>query len=198
MAIAAQRGAGEARAIQQARVVQAVVQREVVATEQRDLGAERGHVAGRKQQRARVAGPVGERALQVRMRLAVAPEQVRGARTDALARGRRQGRDQARMPRETEVIVAAEVDELASPEHDPARPRAIARRAQPPLQPGGEALGVIVLQAGGEVGTHGWRRSRLNAEAWRTQRRAEEALGAPLAPLWCATTRNKPDRGYQQ
>ncbi len=109
MRIAREAGAARESRVEQRGVVQAVHEHPVAAPEQcRDHG-EVGHVARREQQRPRPAGEGRELVLQRVVFAAVPAHEVRRPAAHApFARCVREGRDDARVAGEAEVVVAAE------------------------------------------------------------------------------------------
>ncbi|MCY1537537.1 hypothetical protein D9M68_730340 [compost metagenome] len=100
---------GQQAGIQQGRMVEAVFQHRVALAQQRGHRTQVGHVAGREQQRARTAGELGQRQLQLMVRAAVADHQVRGAATGApLLRTIAQRTDHLGMVGQAQVVVGTE------------------------------------------------------------------------------------------
>jgi len=111
-------------------VIELVGKYRVVAPGKRGHDADVRHVAGRKQQRARQPHEPRERLFQRVMRGSVTEYQVRCARADAVTLGAfAHGGGETRVCGESQVIIAAEGDDLAAVDHRARALRAIERAA---------------------------------------------------------------------
>ncbi|MNV47927.1 hypothetical protein D3C71_1398110 [compost metagenome] len=151
--VAAQAAACQPRGIEQAGVVEPVLHAHIVFfAEQRLLHGQVGGKAAAKQQRTRVAEPVGHFPLQRVMQGMVAADQVRGGGAGAFARGGiLQRADHPELLRQAQVVIAAEAGEPLAID---LQPHAIATghrapHAQAPLRVAELALGLdAVVQVG--------------------------------------------------
>ena len=117
------RAGGEAR-VEQRSVIEPVLEHVIAAADQHGGNGEVRHVASRKQQRARSRDELGEFCFERVMFGVVTAHEMRGAAAHAPpARGLAECRDDPRVVREPQVIIAAEGKALASFDRDanPAR-----------------------------------------------------------------------------
>jgi len=100
-------------------MVELVGEHRVVAAQQRADHADVGHVAGGEQECCGLPDEARQAAFQFVMRRAMAAHQMRSTGTDAVARGALlRGRDQVRVIRQAEIIVAAEGKVLLAIDRD--------------------------------------------------------------------------------
>ena len=131
-------------------VIEAIREHRVAAPGERGQDRQIGEVSGRKRERARVLAGPDERSefrFERVVRRGMAADEMRGARSDAPARGcvaRRS--DDDRMVREAEVIVARERDELAAGDDDSCTLRR-GKRAPRAREARGGAHGKLALEA---------------------------------------------------
>ena len=115
--ITLQRAAGQFRGIDQRGVVELVLHAGIAFAQQRLQHREVGQVSAAEQQRAFALQPVGKRDFQRRVLRVVPADQMRCGCARACTRRIAQRRDQLRMLRQAEVVVAAEVQQRASIDH---------------------------------------------------------------------------------
>ena len=114
MRIALVRATRKPRGIDQRGMVELVLHARVAVAQQCLHHGEVGHVAAAEQQGPRRLQPVGEFGFQRGVLRAVAADQVRGGTAGTFASRIPQRGDHARMLRQAEVVIAAEVQQLAS------------------------------------------------------------------------------------
>jgi hypothetical protein len=147
-------GAGQACAVDQAGVVERLAEQRRAGQAERRHHGQIGHVAGAEAQNARArnvrCGPGGQPFLQQALRLAVAADERRAARTRApAARALLQGRDDLRVVGQPQVVVRAE-QQARLAVHALARRGGAAGHAQAARQ----TLRVALVQALGQEFKH--------------------------------------------
>ena len=151
--VAAQARAGQAGGVDQAGVVEPVLDADIVVLQQRLLHRQVGGEAAAEQQRARHAEPFGHLALELRMQGVVAADQVRGGRAGAFARDRvLQGGADFELRSQAQVVVAAEAGQPLAIDLDP-HPVAPGHRAPLAQAPLRDALAALGEDAFVDVGT---------------------------------------------
>ena len=172
MHIATQTRSGEPRTIDQADMIELVLDADRARVEQRLHESEIGHVAGRKQHRAVAPAPAGEFAFEPGMVLAMAAEQMRGRGADApLPCGNDHRLDHRRMLGEAEIVVTGKVHEALAVDDD-IRAVDLGDRAQSTQQ---RVARTLVAGLGHAVQQRGPRHG-VAATRCGTARRADECL----------------------
>src|SRR6185437_6232671 len=117
------------RRIDERGVAQAVEQHPIAAAGECGDCREVRHVAGREEERPLPTGECGERLLEALVLDTMAGHEMRGAAADAPVAGRiaKRGAD-GWMPAQTQIVVAAKVDEPPALDHDLRRIRPGARK----------------------------------------------------------------------
>ncbi len=185
--VAQQARTGQARAVDQRGMIQPVLQNRLTAPGEGAEHTEIGHVAGREQQRPLPPGKGREFRFELLVRCAVPGDQVCRAAPRAKLRAHRlQRRDDLRMPRQPQVIVAAEhAQRLPVHEHASAiagRRIALDDAPLPALRRGGKRCecGADVSAVGAQEcasdSVHGGARGRMPSRASSARSRATSGL----------------------